>query len=127
MRRREVVKAQQGGSVLFQTMRRPVIFVTVFVQEQIQGSARIRFGFGHPDVMQVGLDFLLHGFGHTVQDIGRLVHPATLGFDVAIHIFHGGKKAQSTISNGQFRGYAQTSAFQLQQQCLPALRYAKQN
>ena len=74
----EVVERQQPVAVLDQAGDRPLVFGSI-----LRGKGRNRrFGRGTirrcPDLAQIGLDRGLHGLGHLVEHVGRLVHCAAL-------------------------------------------------
>ena len=62
--------ARQGRSL--------VVLRPVGRQEEVEGALGVVPGFGHPDVLQVLLGFLLQTLGQLVQDVARLVYPAAL-------------------------------------------------
>lgn len=47
-------------------------------QGQVKGHVGRLARLGHPDIVQLGLDLRLHGFGQLVQHVGGLVDPAAL-------------------------------------------------
>ena len=74
----EVVERQQDVAVPGQAGRGLVVLRPVGFQEEVEGALGILPGFGHPDVLQAPLGFLLQTLGQLVQDVARLVNPAAL-------------------------------------------------
>jgi len=49
------------------------------------------------------LSLALNALGHFIEDIGRLMHPATLLCDWAVFFLQGDPKAKRTVADGQLR------------------------
>ena len=63
----------------------------------------------------------LNGFGHGVQDIAGLVHPAALLASCAKHLAQGIPETECAVADGQAGGLAQAAALEVQKQFAPAL------
>ena len=84
---RESVKGHQLFIVFFQAVCGFRVFVLVGVNKQIKGLARIIFGLGLPDVVQIALGFWLNRLWPIVQYVGSLVYPAPLLLGVWVNLF----------------------------------------
>jgi hypothetical protein len=67
------------------------------------------------------LRFALHALGHFIQDVNRLMHPATLLSDGAIFFLQSDPEAKRTVTDGQLRRSGQSLAFELPKQFPPGL------
>ena len=73
------------------------------------------------DVFQMRLGLGLDRLGHSVQNVGGLVNPATLNAGLAINLVQRGPEPHGAVTHSQLGCGLQTPAFQVQQQLAPAL------
>ena len=59
--------------------------------------------------------FALDAFGHLIEDVERLMHPATLLGDLAVFFLQSDPETQRTVSNSQLRGGRKSHPFELAQ------------
>ena len=83
----EVVESQQCVAILGQTLDRLVVFDAPAFDEGVEGHERILLGLGHPDLLESPLGFRLLALRQLIEDIGGLVHPATLAARRRLHFF----------------------------------------
>ena len=118
---REVIERQQLVAILCQAFGRLGVFRLIVFQEGVEGLGCVVPRVGHPDLMDHLLGRRLFVLGQFVQHVGRLVHPATLGFCRRIDFGNRIPETQGTVADRQLRRNRQAATFHIQQQLLPGL------
>src|SRR5262249_137106 len=117
----EVVKGKQNFFILLQAFAGFREFGLITADELIV-SCQCRFaGRSQVHFMDQLLGFALNALGHFIQDVGCLMHPATLLGDGAIFFLQGDPEAERTVTDGQLRRGGMALAFELSKQFTPRL------
>ena len=83
-------------------------------QSRFAGRRQVHF-------MDQLLGLALNTFGHFIQYVGRLMHPATLLRYWAIFFLQGDPESKRTVPDGQLRCGGKPQAFELPKQFTPGL------
>ena len=94
---REVVKGKQDFFIFLQAFAGLWEFGLVTGDELIVGCQSCFAGRRQVHFMDQLLSFALNAFGHFIQDVGCLMHPATLLGDSAIFLLQSDPEAEGTV------------------------------
>src|SRR6266436_2563704 len=83
-------------------------------QSRFTGRRQVHF-------MNQLLGLALNALGHFIEDIGRLMHPATLLCEWAVFFLQGDLKDKRTVADGQLRRGGKPQGFELPKQFTPGL------
>src|ERR1700758_2361739 len=118
---REVVKGEQPFFVFLQALGRFWILrlvtgdeLVVSCQSRFAGRRQVHF-------MDQLLSLALNTFGHFIEDIGRLMHPAPLLSYWAIFFLQSAPESKRTVADGQLRCAGKAQAFELPKHFTPGL------
>src|SRR6266849_10983724 len=118
---RKVVEAKQDFFIFLQAFAGLWEFGLVTGDELIV-SCQSRFpGWRQVHFVNELLGFALDAFGHLIEDVERLMHPATLLGDLAVFFLQSDPETQRTVSNSQLRGARKSHPFELAQKFTPGL------
>jgi hypothetical protein len=70
----KIVEGEQRIAVLHEARDRLVVLDPVGLDKSIEGDQRLRFGLGHPDVLERAFGLGLQARWQLVQDVGGLMH-----------------------------------------------------
>jgi len=118
---REVVKGKQDFFIFLQAFAGFWEFGLVTGDELIVGSQSCFAGRRQVHFMDQLLSFALNALGHFIQDVGCLMHPATLLGDRAIFFLQSDPETERTVTDGQLRRGGQAQTFELPKQFTPGL------
>src|SRR5215203_6706839 len=90
--------------------------------EVVEGDQRLRFGLGHPDLLERAFGFRLQALWKLVQDVGSLVHPAALAARLGPDLLKSLPEAECAIRHCEFRSDGQPAPPEVEQQLPPGLR-----
>src|SRR4029453_9091438 len=79
-------------------------------------------GLGHPDFLQRPLGFRLLALRQFVEDVGGLVHPATLAARLGPYLFEGLPEPERAIGDRELGANRQPTPLQIEEQFSPRLR-----
>src|SRR5438034_11329311 len=88
--------------------------LTVSCQSRFAGRRQVHF-------MDQLLSLALNTFGHFIEDIGCLMHPATLLWDLPIFFLQGDPESERTVADSQLRRGGKPQPFELAKQFTPGL------
>jgi len=74
----KVVEGQRLVTVFNQLFNGELVFDPVGFHEEIESCICFLLGFGHSNVLEITLGFLVQRLGHYTSDVSHLVNPATL-------------------------------------------------
>src|SRR5690606_38083266 len=109
------------STVLLEAGRRLGILRFVGRDEQVERLMRFGARRGHPDLVQLLFRVGLHMFGHLVQHVGGLVHPAALLASTRPDLTQRRPEPQRAIRDRKLRLNLQSTLPHIQQQLLPRL------
>ena len=117
----EVVEREQRLTVLHQARDRLVVLDPVGLRKGVEGDQRLRFGLGHPDVLQRALGLPLQALGQLVQDVDGLVHPTALAARLGPDLLKGLPEAECAVGDRKLRPDGQPAPPEVEQQLPPGL------
>jgi hypothetical protein len=118
---RDVVKGKQDFFIFLQAFAGFWKFVLVTGDELIIGCQSRFAGRRQVHFMDQLLSFALNTLRHFIQDVGPLMHPATLLVNWAIFFLQGDPEAKRTVADGRLWRAGQALAFELSKQFAPGL------
>ena len=116
---REIIEGKEGILAIQKALAGLGIFGPVCVQEGLQGRDRLVLGLGHVHVVNGALGSSLDALGHLVEDVGRLVNPATLSPRGRPLLLHGGPESQCAVPGRQQGGALEATPLQILEYFLP--------
>src|SRR5262245_14855118 len=97
---RKVIEGKEDFLILLQTFAGLWELGLVTGDELIVGCQSRFAGRRQVHFMDQLLGLALNALGHFIEDIGRLMHPATLLCDWAVFFLQGDPKAKRTVADG---------------------------
>ena len=118
---RKVIEGKQDFFVLLQAFAGFWEFDSVTGDELIIGCQSCFAGRRQVHFMDQLLSLALNTFGHFIEDIGCLMHPATLLWDLSIFFLQGDPESERPVADSQLRCGGKPQAFELAKQFTPGL------
>src|SRR5215467_15675947 len=117
----EIVEGQQRFAILSQAFNRFAVLYAVFFGEDVERRFRSGPVRRQADFAQVLLHFRLHRERDLIEYIDSFVQPTSLVTRAGEDLLDRLPKAESAVTNRNFRGHVQPAAFQVDEQLAPAL------
>ena len=100
---RKVVKGQQGSAILQQFFHGLGVLGAEIPRKPVKRLFCLDLSLRHPDIMETRLGLGLNGFGHFVEDVGRLMYPTPLAAGLRPRLVQRGPEPQGAIADAQCR------------------------